>query len=41
MVYLGKPEFPVFGKAKMTTFERYFIADKTTHQNRKSLLQAA
>lgn len=22
---------PLFGKAKMTTFERYFIADKTTH----------
>ena len=22
---------PVFGKAKMTTFERYFIADKATH----------
>ena len=24
---------PVFGKAKMTTFERYFIADKITHQD--------
>ena len=27
---------PVFGKAKMTTFERYFIADKTTHQEPKN-----
>ena len=23
---------PVFGKGKMTTFERYFIADKKTHE---------
>ncbi len=27
---------PVFGKAKMTTFERYFIADKVTHQEPKN-----
>ncbi|EOS26307.1 fructose-1,6-bisphosphatase III [Lachnospiraceae bacterium 3-1] len=27
---------PVFGKAKMTTFERYFIADKTTHKEPKN-----
>ncbi len=27
---------PVFGKAKMTTFERYFVADKTTHQEPKN-----
>ena len=27
---------PVFGKAKMTTFERYFIADKATHQEPKN-----
>lgn len=27
---------PVFGKAKMTTFERYFIADKITHQEPKN-----
>lgn len=27
---------PVFGKAKMTTFERYFIADKTTHEEPKN-----
>ena len=27
---------PVFGKAKMTTFERYFIADKKTHQEPKN-----
>lgn len=27
---------PVFGKSKMTTFERYFIADKVTHQEPKN-----
>lgn len=27
---------PVFGKAKMTTFERYFIADKETHKEPKN-----
>jgi fructose-1,6-bisphosphatase-3 len=27
---------PVFGKAKMTTFERYFIADKKTHAEKKN-----
>lgn len=27
---------PVFGKTKMTTFERYFIADKTTHNEPKN-----
>lgn len=27
---------PVFGKEKMTTFERYFIADKTTHTEPKN-----
>lgn len=27
---------PVFGKSKMTTFERYFIADKSTHQEPKN-----
>lgn len=27
---------PVYGKAKMTTFERYFIADKETHTERKN-----
>lgn len=27
---------PVFGKAKMTTFERYFIADKKTHEEAKN-----
>ena len=27
---------PVFGKAKMTTFERYFIADKKTHEEIKN-----
>jgi fructose-1,6-bisphosphatase-3 len=27
---------PVFGKAKMTTFERYFVADKKTHDEPKN-----
>lgn len=27
---------PVFGKSKMTTFERYFIADKATHNEPKN-----
>ncbi|MFP3156289.1 fructose-1,6-bisphosphatase [Lachnospiraceae bacterium ZAX-1] len=27
---------PVFGKSKMTTFERYFIADKATHEEPKN-----
>ena len=27
---------PVFGKAKMTTFERYFIEDKSTHKEPKN-----
>lgn len=27
---------PVFGKAKMTTFERYFIEDKKTHVEKKN-----
>lgn len=27
---------PVFGKLKMTTFERYFIADKATHKEPKN-----
>lgn len=27
---------PVFGKAKMTTFERYFVADKKTHEEPKN-----
>ncbi|MCR4689910.1 MAG: fructose-1,6-bisphosphatase [Lachnospiraceae bacterium] len=30
------PNSPVFGKDKMTTFERYFIADKDTHVERKN-----
>jgi fructose-1,6-bisphosphatase-3 len=29
------PESPLFDKAKMTTFERYFIADKDTHKEPK------
>lgn len=27
---------PVFGKSKMTTFERYFVAEKETHQEPKN-----
>lgn len=30
------PLSPLFGKDKMTTFERYYIADKTTHIETKS-----
>ncbi|MBI6875447.1 fructose-1,6-bisphosphatase [Clostridium aciditolerans] len=29
------PDSPVFGKARMTTFERYFIDDKCTHREQK------
>ncbi len=30
------PFSPVFGKDKMTTFERYFVPDKSTHVERKN-----
>lgn len=30
------PVSPVFGKDKMTTFERYFIEDKSTHKEEKN-----
>ncbi len=30
------PNSPVFGKDKMTTFERYFIADKAAHKEMKN-----
>ncbi|MCR5747119.1 MAG: fructose-1,6-bisphosphatase [Lachnospiraceae bacterium] len=30
------PKSPVFGKDKMTTFERYLISDKDTHTERKN-----
>ncbi len=30
------PGSPVYGKNKMTTFERYFLADKTTHEECKN-----
>lgn len=29
------PDSPLFDKSKMTTFERYFVADKTTHHEEK------
>lgn len=29
------PDSPLFDKAAMTTFERYFVADKTTHKEEK------
>ena len=31
------PNSPVFGKDKMTTFERYFIEDKETHKETKNV----
>lgn len=31
---------PLFGKKKMTTFERYFISDKTTHYEEKNAYYA-
>ena len=31
------PNSPVFGKDKMTTFERYFIADKEAHKETKNI----
>lgn len=34
-VWSGKKS-PLFGKEKMTTFERYFILDKETHQENKN-----
>ena len=35
--YLGSgPNSPLFGKAKMATFERYFIADKASHAEEKN-----
>ena len=35
--YLGSgPNSPLFGKDKMATFERYFVADKTTHVENKN-----
>ena len=35
--YLGSgPNSPLFGKSKMATFERYFIADKTPHTEIKN-----
>ncbi len=30
------PESPLFGKKKMTTFERYFIDDKSTHKEERN-----
>ena len=30
------PNSPLYGKDKMTTFERYFIADKETHKEKKN-----
>ncbi|MCD7867546.1 MAG: fructose-1,6-bisphosphatase [Clostridiales bacterium] len=30
------PNSPLFGKDKMTTFERYFIEDKSTHKEKKN-----
>ena len=30
------PNSPLFGKSKMSTFERYFIEDSTTHEEKKN-----
>src|SRR5699024_3864874 len=30
------PDSPLFGKDKMATFERYFLADKETHKENKN-----
>ena len=30
------PNSPLFGKDKMTTFERYFVKDKETHKETKN-----
>ncbi len=36
MLYLWEGEFsPLYNKDKMTTFERYFIAEKETHEEKK------
>lgn len=32
----GSPNSPVFGKAKMATFERYLIEDESTHKEKKN-----
>lgn len=32
----GNPNSPVFGKAKMATFERYLIADSESHKEKKN-----
>lgn len=38
MWYIGNgPGSPVFGKDKFTVFERYFIADKSTHTESKNI----
>jgi fructose-1,6-bisphosphatase-3 len=31
------PDSPLFNKSKMTTFERYWIADKATHEEKKGV----
>lgn len=31
------PDSPLFDKAKMATFERYLIADKSTHEEKKEI----
>lgn len=39
--YLGSgPNSPLFGKSKMSTFERYFIADKAAHVEKKNAYYA-
>ena len=36
MVYLGSSEFTIVWQSKMSTFERYFIEDPSTHEEKKN-----
>lgn len=36
VVYLATSDSPLFGKNKMATFERYFLAEKETHIEKKN-----
>ena len=36
MVYLGSSEFTIVWQDKMSTFERYFIEDPSTHEEKKN-----
>ena len=36
VVYLDAPDSPLYGRSKMATFERYFLADKSMHHESKN-----